>query len=46
MVNKPLKRPAIYWGGWHWGGTLGSHDKITSTKVIKPFPLDLSQNEH
>ena len=22
MVSSPLRRPAISWGGWHWGGPL------------------------
>ena len=29
MVNKPLTRPAISWGGtWPGGGRLTSHDQI------------------
>ena len=23
VVNSPFMRPAISWGGWHWGGPLG-----------------------
>ena len=29
MVNSPLIRPAIYWGGSLGGGTLGSHEVIS-----------------
>ena len=34
MVNSPLIRPAISWGGWHWGVPLGSHDFWRLTKKI------------
>ena len=30
MVNSPLIRPAIYWGGSFGGGTLDSHDTRVS----------------
>ena len=33
MVNSPLIRPAISWGGSFGGGTLDSHD-VSSGKAI------------
>ena len=30
MVNSPVIRPYFWGGGWHWGGTLGSHDILIS----------------
>ena len=46
MVNSPLIRPAIYWGGSFGGGSLGSHDskqqnlcKIDGWKLEDYFQL-------
>ena len=41
MVNSPLIRPAISWGGgWHCGVPLGSHDNIelSTDSICKQKP--------
>ena len=41
MVNSPLIRPAISWGGSFGGGTLGSHDETSPEMILLPGAIRL-----